>query len=200
MSDGAILSGTGNGRRAKVNRRNELDVLAFTISEEARISQLDGQSFFLPITDTADTLTLATGNTYNILYLKNTSSRNIIVEKVLSSSDTAGCVMTWVKNPTLGTVGANNTATPQNLNFGSNNEAVGTFHVWDETGTSGITGLSGGTKIKTFITGVGFTIHPIDGAIIIPNGNSMLIQCTNSTGGNVEWECGVRMYYDTEDL
>ncbi len=199
MTDFVIQDGTGTGRVARVSERNELDVLATTQTEEHRVSIVRGKSFYLGVTETANSLTLADGNTYNILYMKNTSaSDDLVIEKVLSSSDTAGINMQWVRNPTLGSVSANTAATPANTNFGSSNTATGTFHIWDESGTTGIGGLSGGTTFMSHITGVGKTVYPIDGAIIMPPGTSFLIKATNGTGGNVEWETGVRFYYQAE--
>jgi len=196
MSHFTIKDGTGTGKMAGVDNANRLKTKAKTNTEEHVVSLEIGNAYFASTVDTANTLTLATGNTYRMLYLKNDSSDTIVVEKVLSSSDTAGLVLFWTRNPTLGSVGANNVHVPANLNFSSNKTAVGTFHSWDETGTEGISGLSGGTVIQSFITDVGFTVHPIDGAIVIPQGSSMLLSMTNGTGGNVEAEVGVRFFYE----
>jgi hypothetical protein len=193
-----LTDGTGSNIRQKVNTRNQAEIRSTNISEEHEVSNSDGRSFFANSADTANTLTTATGNTYSILFIKNTSaSRNLVIEKVLSSADTAGGVIVWRKNMTEGSIGDNNTHTPVNLNFSSALSAEATVYNWDETGTSGITGLTGGTVVKTFITGVGFTVHPIDGAIVLGQGNSLTVQYINGTGGDVEFECGIRFYYTT---
>jgi len=190
-----IKDGKGRGYVASVTSNNRLDVRASTFSGEHAFSRV-GDAYFFNSTDTADTLTCAAGNTYNIMYLKNTSTEgNLVVEKILSSASAAGGVFKWVRNPTLGSVSANTTHTGVNLNMGSGRLPTVTCYVWDETGASGIGGLSGGTTIKTFITGVGFTIHPIDAAIIIPNNSSMSFIYTPPAGG-AEFEMGIRAYYD----
>lgn len=195
-----IESGTGNGEYAKVGDGFRLFTRSHTLSVEGAASR-NGDAYFANSTDTANTLTTATGNTYNILYLKNTSStKNMIIEKVLSSADTEAGVVVWKKNMTLGSVSAENTHTPVNLNYSSGKSAEVTAYNWDETGTTGIGGLSGGTTIKSFITGVGFTVHPIDGAMVLANGDSITIQYVNGTGGNIEFECGIRFYFEDNNL
>lgn len=194
-----IKDGTGNAYEAKVTPKNRLKVLATTQTEEHSASLEDELAFFLNITATADTLTTATGNTYNVLFLQNDSpTGNVVIEKVLASADASGGVMGWIRNPDVGTVGANNDATPVNLNFSSGKDADATCYVWDESGTTGITGITDGTKVKTFIIGAGFTAFPIDGALILGQGDKFLIYFTNTTGGAVEFECGIRFYVDDD--
>jgi len=195
-----IEDGQGLGYRAGVNENNRLKVSASIFSEEHG-SSVKGDAYFANTADTADTLTLASGNTYNMLYLRNDgNAQRVVIEKILVSAAATGLVMKWTRNPVLGSIGANNTHTPPNVNFGSNRSAVGTFYSWDETGTDGLTGLSGGTTVKTFIVGAGFNVFPIDGAIILGQSNSILISLTNGTGSAIEAECGVRFYYEDLDL
>lgn len=195
-----IEDGQGAGYKAGVNSANRVRVSASTFSDEHRNSEA-GNAYFLNTASTADTLTLDDGNSYYMLYLRNDSnSQTIVIEKVLASTDTTGIVMKWLRNPTLTTAGANNVVTPVNMNFGSNRTANGTFYSWDETGSTGITGISGGSVVNTFIVGTGFNVFPIDGAILLTPNTSFAIVLTNNTGGAVEVECGVRMYYEDSDL
>lgn len=195
-----LVDGTGTGKRAKININNKLDVAATTHSEEHDIAVTEAQAYFANTADTADTLTLATGNTYNLLYIKNTSTTKLlIVEKIIASFDTAGIVFKFIKNHTLGTASANNAHEPVNVNFASNNTADCVAHNWDETGTSGIGGLTGGTTIKTFNLVAGPTFFPVDGFMVLGPNNAITLTATNNTGGNVEGECGIRFYYDSEE-
>lgn len=189
----SIIDGAGGGKRVKVTDDNELLVLATTRSEEHLTSSRDGQSYFANTADTANTLT-ATATGGIILYLENTSStQDIVVEKVLSSASVAGGIMVWKCNTIIGTIGNNNIHTPLNLNFGSPNTAPVICHNWDEVG-DGMTGITGGAVIKSFITGIGFTEHPINGAMIIPKASNLTIEYSVAGGG--EFECGIRFYLD----
>lgn len=196
-----IQDGTGKGTSALVNEQNELLVKAIVVSAEAIVASRDGQAYFANTTDTADTLTLATGNTYNLLYLSNKSAtKELVIQRLIVSSDTAGVVLTYIRNPVLGTVSANNIHEPVNNNFSSGNKANALCHNWDETGTVGIGGLTGGTIIEATILPVGATEIRIDGSLVLEQGNSILIHIDNNTGGDAEVECGIRFYFDNPEV
>ena len=192
-----IKDGTGSGRSAHVNRINRLSVASISDSSEHRVSSEDGLSFFANSADTANTLTItATGGP--ILYLRNDSAtRIIVISKILSSAAAAGGVMVWKKNVTLGSIGNNNVHVPVNLNFSSGAVADALCHTWDQVG-DGMTGLTSGTIIKTFITGAGFTVHPIDDAVVLGNGDSITVEYSHASG--TEFECGIRFFYEAEDV
>jgi hypothetical protein len=192
-----IEDGVGSGRTAKVDDENKLDVKATRHSEEHQISARDGQTFVVNTADTADTLTLATGNTYNMVYLLNDSSEKILVlGEINVTTDTDSCVFILTKNPTLGTVSANNVHTPINANFSSGRQADATCHTWDETGTVGVGGLSGGTKVTTCILRAGIMVISTEGSMLLGKGDSVSLRLTNGTGGNVEAAISLRFYFD----
>jgi len=196
-----IQDGTGRGFTMAVNAANEGVVKAISATIEHLISSRDSQAYYANTTDTADTLTLATGNTYNMLYLENLSgTKDLVIEKITLSVDTANVVAILKRNMTLGTAGANNVHTPRNSNFSSGNIANTLCHNWDETGTAGVTGLTGGSTMTTHILPAGEFIDPVDGFIILQQGNSLTVQLTNGTGGNVEAEVGVRFYFDRTEI
>ena len=182
-----------SGFVAKVDEQLQLHVLAVNKSAEHDASERNSFTFFANTTDTANTLT-ATATGGAMLYVENTSgTQQLVIEKVLTSADTADGVVVWKRNNVVGTIGNNNTHAPVNLNFRSNVAAPVTCYNWDEVG-DGMTGLSGGTTMKSFITGAGFTVHPIDGSIILGQGNSLTIEYKVAGGG--EFECGIRMYFE----
>ena len=187
---GRIQDGSGNNRYARVNINKRLETSATTQSEEHAISSAEGLAFFANTANTANFLTVtATGG--DLLYLRNDhATKQLVIEKVLVSSDTAGIYVIWKRNPTLGTIGNNNVHAPTILNFGTTVDAQGTFYNWDEVG-DGMTGITGGTIVNTFIVNTGFTAFPIDAAMILEPGNSLVI----STIGAAELSCGVRMFY-----
>jgi hypothetical protein len=194
-----IEDGSGQGFSVKVNDKNELATSATTRTEEHQASIEDGDAYIVSTLATADTLTLATGNTYNFLYIKNTSAlKKIILQKVGVSTSVAGCILKWIKNPVEGTITNAATETAINSNFSSGNVAELTAYSWDEVGTTGITGLTGGTGLVTFIQPASAVVYPIDGSIVLQTGDSILWSLINGTGGNVEASAGVRLYFDSE--
>ena len=194
-----IEDGSGNGYSAKVNNRNALLTSSTGRTEEHQAAIDDGAAYIVSTIATVDTLTTATGNTYNFLYIKNTSTtKKISLMKLGVSASAAGLILKWIKNPTEGTLGANATETAINSNFSSGNVAELTAYSWDETGTTGITGLTGGTSMVTFILNAGPVVFPVDGSIILQTGDSILWSITNGTGGNVEASIGLRLYFDEE--
>lgn len=193
-----ITDGTGGGTSASVSASNKLRTLATSHTEEHFHSDIDGQAYIANTGDTANTLTLATGNTYNMLFLRNDSSSLIlIIQKIVVSVDTANVVYLLQKNMTLGVVADNNVHTPVNVNFASGNSADVLCHNWDETGTTGVGGLTVGTLTDSTILDVGASIFPIDGSIILGQNDNVVIRLVNGTGGNAEASTSIRFYFDT---
>ena len=95
-----IRDGTGKGFLAKVDEQNRLIVHADQNSEEHRVSHDSGRAYIANTADTVNTLTLATGNTYNILYLENSDSDRILnIHDIRVATDTAGAVIIVRRNP-----------------------------------------------------------------------------------------------------
>jgi len=188
-----IQDGTGKGYKVAVSEDGELQVTAINESEEHRAA-VHGEAYYANTTDTANTLTqTATGGA--MLYLRNNSSTKLlVVEKVLTSSNVAGGTVLWEINKTLGTIADHNTHVPVNSNASSGRVADALCYSWAET-NDGLGGLTGGTKIKTFITGAGFTVHPIDGAIILGKNDSITVSYTRASA--CEFETGIRFYFDS---
>ena len=117
-----IEDGTGEGFAAKVNSKNEIATASTIRSEEHQAALDSGEAYTVATIATADTLTTATGNTYNFFYLKNTSAtKPLVLQKLGVSSSAGGCVLKWIKNPVEGTIGAAATETAANSNFSSGN-------------------------------------------------------------------------------
>lgn len=194
-----IKNGAGDGGfEWKINSNSRGLVLAVTHTEEHIESLVSGEAYFANTTNTADTLTFADATEGPVLYLKNTSAtKTIVIQKMVASASAAGGVLKMVRNEALGTIGANNVHVPVNSNFGSENTMEADCYNWDETGTVGMTGLTGGIIWKSFVTKAGPEFYPIDGTIILPRNSSITIEYSNNTGGSIEFECGLRMYLDS---
>ena len=193
-----LLDGRGRGHEAAVNSDLQVNVRSASISEESYISQTVERAFSISNEAVDTTLQLATTEVVNFMYVENTSAtRALIIENVFVSSDTAGVYYRFNRNPVLGTASANTAITPQNLNFGSGVSFEGTVHVWDESGTTGIGGLTvtSANTLGTFITPAGLNVHPFDASLILKQNNSFLVIVENPTGGNVEVACAIRCYF-----
>lgn len=189
-----IIDGTGKGFQAQVDDNNRLRVESVSESDEHR-KALDGEAYSINSADTANLLTITT-NVGAVLHLQNDSStKELIIQKVLVSSDAAGTIVRFVKNNVIGSIADNNSLTPANENFASGKAADVTAHSWDEV-NNGIGGLSGGTVVSTFSEGVGVTVHPIDGAIILGKNNAFTLEMA-STSTTDEVSAVIRFYFQT---
>lgn len=193
-----IRDGTGTGNLARVNDNNRLLTLSVIHTEEHIESLINAGAYFANSADTADTLTCPDGFDGAILCVSNNSETlDLVIQKIVVSANTGGGVVSIIRNHTVGAVTNNNVHIPVNSNFGSQNTAPVTAYNWDETGTTGIGGISGGTKWKTYSTPLGVDHHPVDGTIILTKNTSVSINFTNNTGGPIEFECGIRFYLDS---
>lgn len=158
----------------EVGTDNHARVQAKTHTKEHVASLSDGEGYIIHTGTTADTLTsTATGGT--ILYLlNNNASKPIIITDIHLFSNTAGVVFKLVKNPTLGTIGNNNTFSPVNLNLGSNKSASATAYSWNEVG-NGMTGFTGGTLMFPFMLPAGTLQESVEDMVIIPQGASIIL-------------------------
>ena len=193
-----IRDGTGKGFLAKVDSENRLIVHADQNSEEHNIAHQFARAYIANTADTAPTLTVASdGNIYDILYAENSDPDRIInIHDIRITTDTAGIVVQVIRNPILGSVGANNAHTPQNTNFQSDLAANGVFHNWDESGDTGITGITGGAVLESHSLRGSNTVFLYESAVLLFQGNSLSLRVINNTGGNVEVAATFRFYYE----
>ena len=191
-----ITDGTGEGFDVKVDSKNRIRTLSTANTEEHTKAQ-EGVAFFASNAQTVNkTLQLLTTEAGALIFLKNNSSIDIVVQKLPVSTDTPGVVFNLIQNMTEGTLTNNTSAVPANFNLGSSNQADVELEVWDEVGTTGIGGLTGGVYMNTFILNSGTTIIPIDGALVIPQGQAIVGHFDNVTGGTAEVTIGFRFYFD----
>ena len=192
-----ITDGAGGGHSAAVDSDNKLETHATMHSEEHYVSTFKRQAYFANTADTANTLTLATGNTYNMLFIQNNSAvKWLVIQKVFVSVDTAAVVLVVRKNMTVGAITNENTHIPPNANFSSGNDADALLYNWDEVGTAGVTGLTAGTIVNTYILAAEIRPLPFDGFMVLGQNDNVVFQIVNGTGGNVEAAIGCRFYFN----
>jgi hypothetical protein len=164
-----IEDGSGDGYRAKVDGANRLFVSSISESLEHHTNTIHGDSYNLIFSLTATT----SGSC--VLYIKNSGDENIIFESIMLRSASLEIVEIKINN--VGTPVGGTTATPANLNAGSNRQAYGTFLVG-----SNITGLTGGITIfRYFINDGGSSSeYNFDQDIILPKNRILSMYFTNS--------------------
>lgn len=172
-----IEDGTGTGRKARVDTLNALRTSSTTTSEESFTSQVLEQcyqsTFATPIVNPNGP----------IMYLKNTSStKNLLILKVMVSSSADGTCVKFYKNPT-GTPATTTTMNAVNLNFGSPEEADSELYTTSGTSITGLT-LSDTNLLAHFpFIKSGFQLFPVDDTFVLDKGNSFCasLNVTGST-------------------
>lgn len=195
-----IQDGTGNSYGWKINSEGKGQVTSDASTGEHHASMVGDAYIASMAQGVADTYTMANADTGPMLHIVNDNpDKFLVIEKVIVSADTAGIIMKFLRNMTVGSLGDNTAITPANSNTGSSKVAAVTCNVWDETGVTGITGLTAGTDIHSFILDAGTEFHPIAGFLVLPQGGGFTIDMTNGTGGAVEVTVGVRFYFEAPE-
>jgi len=184
-----IEDGTGSGKRVKVTESNRLETFSITETRSADISLREGETFIL----TTDFIALTTTGSFNaLMYVKNTSLKNLFIDKIriCGTGSSMGNLQTkMIKNPTTGTLISDANAgisVPSNL--GSNVTFVGTNYAASGDGKT----ITDGDQFSQFTIHLpGHTIQEYDGALIVPGGNSFAIlgKPSYSTEVCVEVQC-----------
>ena len=184
-----IRDGKGRGNLAEVTKDQQLVTLSTMRTQEHAVA-LEGDSYFTNISATAPSLTTTVTGGYMLLLKHTSESVKRIIQLIIASTSVDGGVMQFIRNPTLGTLGNNVAATTVNTNMASGREAVIEANSWDEVG-DGITGVSEGEIINTFVLPKGVHFFPILGAFVMGNNNILGVRYS---GVIAEFALGIRHY------
>lgn len=175
-----ISDGTGKGFKAKVNEAKELLVKANAATEEHKAA-LAGDGFLVSLATATSGSVVPTDSGGYMLYIKNNETDyNVIIQKAVLSSNGEVIVKTQGA-PTVGTLGNNTSVTPRNTNTGSSKTLTADAEIWDGSG-NGITGLSGGATVASWILDSNIQIVQIDGGLVIAPGGKLALHATAITG------------------
>ena len=201
MGTEIINGGPGAKIGAQVNGKHELKIRATQHAEEHFISQDDGEAYFVASGQQAgkQTLTFLAGEVGDVLFIKNTGVKNLVISSIQASANAGGGIMTIIKNRVEAVLSQNTPIVPNNINFGSSKLSTTEVQVWDETNGDGIQGLSNGQEVRPFQMPPSPIEINVGGAVIIPQGKSLTVNFNNLTGGTIEFECGFRYYFDDEE-
>jgi len=164
-----ILDGTGQGYRLKVLEDNSIPVTAVAKSEMVDTSETTEKAFIfanggIPSITTLNTIT-------PILYVKNTSTTEVLHIHSLRSCATQVSKWRVYKNITGGTILSNqNLGLNNNLNISSATDCECTVY----SGADGDT-YSGGSMFEHWINDVGHSIEEFQGAIILGPDDSLTL-------------------------
>lgn len=189
-----IEDGTGKGFVAEVTSENQLSTSA-TIQTKEHVTSVKGDSYFASNSQAgaANTLSISAVGGPVLILENNETGKDLIISKILASTNTNGTEMRWSRNPNLSALGNNTSIVPSNSNHGSSKKANVSANIWDEVG-DGITGSVETQSIMSWTLAIGPFIYPIDGTIVIPSGGIFQVDMK----GLSESTIGVRFYFAPE--
>jgi len=166
--------------------RSDGQVPVVTVSDRAQAAE-DGTAYAFTSIATANTLTTSTTEVTNILVLQNLSDTKLVYidEVYWWHDDAAACWAYLLIDPTVGAITNNNTVVPNVLNAGKSVAADVNAYSWDEVGTVGVTGLSGGT-ISFWQPFIEKLRLPVEGRVVLAKNDAVSVVLDNETAGDVE--------------
>ena len=182
---------------ARVDNQGRLRVQSIQESLEADASR-SGEAFTLATSQSpVRTLTVKAADDGPVLYVRNESASKImVVDGFTATESAAGMILYLVKNPILATIGANVEIEPSNRNFSSTNEAEVEGQVWDESGVVGLTGLTDGEEVASFIRSVPVSTLDLKNAVRLGRLDSAYLAYENPTGGSIEASIAIRFHME----
>jgi len=169
---------------------------AISESLEADASR-QGEAFTIATSQSVRSLTVVAANDGPLLYIRNLSESKILVADGFTATESGpGGILYLVKNPVLGVIGANVPVIPSNRNFSSTRDASVEAEVWDETGVVGITGLTGGEEVASFLRPVPAGTLDLKNAVRLGRLDSAYFGMQNPTGGPLEASIAFRFHME----
>lgn len=188
-----IDDGKGSGKAAKVDEVNRLSTVT-TEREEGHVQSLDGKAFIVNTNDTAPTLTVTVTGGFLLYFENDSNTEEMVLEKLFLAAAAAGLIVEVFKNVTIGTIGNNNIHAPVNANFASGREAPIVAFNWNEV-ADGMTGITGGESIATYITRQGTEPIEFNGDIILRKADNIAIRVQNAG----EAAISARVYFKPQE-
>ncbi len=187
-------------RGARVDNDGRLRTQSIQESLEADASR-NGEAFTIATSQFLRSLTLAVADVGAILFMQNLSATKVMVLDGFTATESGpGTILFLVKNPDIAVLGANSPIAPENRNFSSTNEAEVSAEVWDETGVVGITGLTGGIEVASFLRAVPAGTLDLKNAVRLGRLDSAYVGYENPTAGAIEASIAVRFHMEELEI
>lgn len=191
-----IQDGTGSKKTAKVNDKNR--ILVDSITEERAVynSIEEGNTFV--INTGFLSFTGVTSQEDGVIYIKNTSSKKMLIHHVKLWSGTASQIakITMYKNSTTGTlISSAIDATVENINFSSSNDYQGLAYKGDGTNLT----VTNGNVWGTHYLGIGnqqMLAMMWNGALVLERNNSLAVTVEAPNGVNFNLTCEIEVYFE----
>ncbi len=183
-------------RGARVDNDGRLRTQSVQESGEAAASRA-GEAFTLGSSQALRVLTYAAADDGPIMYVRNISAtKTLVLDGFTATEGGAGMILYLVKNPILGIIAANLPIVPENRNFSSTNEAEVEAEVWDDTGALGITGLTGGVEVASFLKSVPAGTLDLKNAVRLGRLDSAYFAYQNPTAGAIAASVALRFHME----
>lgn len=191
----AIIKDPVFGTAARVGKDGRLRAAVVQQTKESQAAT-DGDAFIVgTVLGVARTLTLVTGNVYALLHIQNNSPDKILVlDSASLSSDLAGVNLFVTKNPIVGALTNEVLIVPVNRNFASSEIPDVAVLTWDEVGTAGIVGITGGVEFQSLILPPSVFNISLGGTFRLGRGNSVMMSIANDTGSPAEVTAAFRFH------
>lgn len=191
-----IQDGTGTGQQLKITELSR--ALTDSITEERAVfNSVEQGNTFLVVSDFL-TFTGSTGVENGIIYIKNNSDKKMLVHHIKlwnGSSGTGQNKIRTYRNPTTGTlISGANTATIENINFGSANTYEGLGYQGDGTALT----VTDGDIFGRYYFGGGSGMYSAmwNGAIVLEKSNSLAVTVEPQNGQVVSMCCEIEVYFE----
>lgn len=183
-------------RGARVNNDGRLLTQSVQESDEASASRA-GEAFTLGSSQSLRALTYAAADDGPLMYVRNISATKTMVLDGFTATEAApGLILYLVTNPILGVLAANVPIVAENRNLSSTNEAEVEAEVWDDTGALGITGLTGGVEVASFLRAVPAGTLDLKNAVRLGRLDSAYFAYENPTGGPIGASVALRFHME----
>ena len=157
----------------------------------------NGEAFTLATSQSVRSLTLKVADVGPVMYIRNLSESKILVADGFTATESGpGGILFLVKNPVLAVIGANVPIVSSNRNFSSTRDADVEAHVWDESGVVGLTGLSGGEEVASFLRPVPAGTLDLKNAVRLGRLDSAYFAYENPTAGALEASLAFRFHME----
>jgi len=176
-----LRDGTGNAYLAKVNNENRLVTLSITKDRIGDIAQTTSEAFLIATNFVSLTTTASFSG---LLYIKNTSDKNLIVRTIRVCTTGTGYIQCKItRNPTAGTLISDANAA---IAYSGNLDSSATIQADTYAASGDGKTITDGNFMTNFTTrSPGHSIENYDGVLIVPKNRAFAIECKPSVSTEV---------------
>jgi len=181
-----IRDGKGTGKLLQIDNKNRIRGYVVIEDESAWINRVEAESYSAMLSSTG--IVAASGGCF-IGYIKNNSSKDLVIVRVKHRCEDADGSLSFWLNVEGTPSGVLTTSIPSNRNAGSNNESECDYYT-----STNITGLSGGRKVGSIFSKSGeeFEFGEPCSGYILPFNSTFALKANNNTAKHFG---GISIYF-----